>query len=203
MLPSLLAAVAALTVLTVLPGPDVAVVTRVALAQGRAAAFRTSLGIVSGLLTWGLLTVAGLAAVLAASATAYTVVKLAGAAYLCWLGVQAIRHAGRDAVADVPEAARRSRGPWRTGFLSNVLNPKIAAFYTGVLPQLVPEGAPHAVTLVGLVLAHVAISLGWLAVYAAIVTRAARALRRPRVRQALDRVTGVVLLGFGARVAAS
>jgi threonine/homoserine/homoserine lactone efflux protein len=195
-----LAAVGALTLLTLLPGPDVAVVTRVALSRGRPAALRTSLGIVCGLLTWGLLTVAGLAALLAASATAYTVVRLAGGAYLCLLGIRAIRSAGTAH----EEAAPAHRGsPWRTGFVSNVLNPKIAAFYTGVLPQLVPEGAPHAAGLAALVAVHVAVTLAWLALYAALVTRAARALRRPRVRRALDRVTGVVLLGFGVRVAAA
>lgn len=199
MLPSLLAAAGALTLLTMLPGPDVAVVTRIALSRGRAAAFRTTLGIVTGLTLWGVLTVAGLAAILEASATAYTAVKLAGGAYLCWLGIRAILTAGR--APDVP--ARRDRSAFRTGLLSNVLNPKIAAFYTGVLPQLVPEGAPHAATLAGLVAVHVAVTVAWLALYAALVTRAADALRRPRVRRALDRVTGVVLVGFGVRVAAA
>lgn len=199
MLLSFLAAVGALTLLTMLPGPDVAVVTRIALSRGRAAAFRTTLGIVTGLTLWGLLTVAGLTAILEASATAYTAVKLAGGAYLCWLGVRAILTAGRE--HEVPR--RRDRSAFRTGFVSNVLNVKIAAFYTGVLPQLVPDGAPHAATLAALVAAHVAVTVAWLAIYAALVTRAAEALRRPRVRRALDRVTGVVLLGFGTRVATS
>lgn len=193
---SLLAAVAALAVLTVLPGPDVAVVTRVALDRGRAAALRTSLGIVSGLLVWGALTVAGLAAVLAASATAYTVVKVAGGVFLIWLGLRAFRNAGRD-----DERPRVTVHAWRTGFVSNVLNPKIAAFYTGLLPQLVPDGAPHTVTLVGLVLVHAALSLAWLSLYAAVLVRATDLLRRPRVRRALDRVTGGVLVAFGLRVA--
>lgn len=196
---SLLAAVAALALLTVLPGPDVAVVTRVALAGGRADAARTALGVASGLLVWGLLTAAGLAALLAASSAAYTAVKLCGAAYLVWLGLRTLWRGG-DVDDEAPVTAR---GAWRTGFTTNVLNPKIAVFYTGVLPGLVPRGAPHAATLLGLVVVHVALSLGWLAVVGAAVDRVSAALRRPRVRRALDRVTGLVLVGFGVRVAAS
>ena len=196
---SLLAAVAALAVLTVLPGPDVAVVTRVALGQGGRAALRTALGIVCGLLVWGALTAAGLAAVLAASAAAYAVVRVAGGAYLVWLGLRTLLR--RDAPVGTP--ARAAGRPWRTGLVTNLLHPKIAVFYTGLLPALVPDGAPHAPALLGLVLAHAVLSLAWLAACAAAVTRVAAALRRPRVRRALDAVTGLVLVGFGVRVVAA
>ena len=85
--------------------------------------------------------------------------------------------------------------------MSNLLNPKIAVFYTGLLPNLVPPGAPPRVTLVGLVLVHGLLSLAWLTLYAAVLLRASGVLQRPTVRQALERVTGVVLIGFGVRVA--
>jgi threonine/homoserine/homoserine lactone efflux protein len=192
----LLAPLLALVVLTVLPGPDVAVVTRVALSSGRSAALRASAGILSGLLVWGLLTVAGLAALLAASATAYTVVKLAGAAYLVWLGVQALR--GR-AAEKAPKIGERH---FRTGLTSNVLNPKIAVFYSSLLPSLVPEGAPHALTLMGLVLAHALMGVLWLGAISIALARAAGGLQRPGIRRALERITGTVLIAFGARVAA-
>lgn len=199
---SLVAAVLALTLLTVLPGPDVAVVTRLALSHGPAQAFRGSLGIVCGLLLWGLLTVAGLAALLAASATAYAVVKYGGAAYLVLLGVQAIwqsRTTPGEPGGSTP-APSDGKG-FRIGIVSNVLNPKIAVFYTGLLPSLVPAGAPTGVTLVGLVLVHCLLSLAWLTLYAAVLQRASGVLQRPTVRQRLDRVTGVVLIAFGVRVA--
>ncbi len=200
---SLVTAVLALALLTVLPGPDVAVVTRVALARGRSGALRTALGIVSGLLAWGLLTVAGLAALLAASATAYTAVRVAGAAYLVWLGLQALWSSRAGAVSAAAVTGSATGRPFRTGLVSNLLNPKIAVFYTGLLPNLVPAGAPQATTLVGLVLVHAVLSLGWLTLYAALVGRAAGTLQRPRVRRTLDRVTGVVLVGFGLRLAAA
>lgn len=197
-----LAAVLALAVLTMLPGPDVAVVTRAVLARSPGAAARTTFGIACGLLIWGVLTVLGLAALLAASATAYTVVKFAGAAYLIWLGIQALRQSrhGTDERTAGTDAGAKAR-PFRTGLLSNVLNPKIAVFYTSLLPQLVPAGAPHVPSLAALVLAHVALSIAWLLTYASLVGRVATTLQRPKVRRALDRVTGAVLVGFGVRVA--
>jgi threonine/homoserine/homoserine lactone efflux protein len=197
----LVTAVLALAVLTVLPGPDVAVVTRAVLTAGRAASAKATLGIATGLLVWGLLTVAGLAAVLAASATAYTVVKLVGAAYLVWLGVQAFLAARRSPTT--PEAAppRAMRQPFRVGLFSNLLNPKIAVFYTGLLPQLVPVGAPRVAGMLGLVTVHVVLSIGWLLSYGLLVHGASGVLQRPRVRRVLDRVTGTVLIGFGIRVA--
>lgn len=201
MVAALVAAVLTLAVLTVLPGPDVAVVTRVALGQGRSAALRAALGIVCGLLLWGCLAVAGVAAVLAASDRAYLVVKVVGAVLLVGLGVQALWHARETAPAPAtaPGTGRPGR-PWRTGLATNLLNPKIGVFYTSLLPQLVPRGAPETLTLVGLVLAHAVLSVVWLSAYVVVVTRAASFLGRPRVRRALDRLTGVVLVGLGARV---
>lgn len=199
---SLAAAVLALALLTLLPGPDVAVVTRLSLSRGAAEGVRASLGIVTGLLVWGALTVAGLAAVLAASPTAYTVVRLLGAGYLVVLGVQALwRSRSTDARPVEGTPGLRATSGFRTGVVSNVLNPKIAVFYTGLLPGLVPAGAPHGVTLLGLVLVHCLLSLAWLSLCAAAVGRAAGSLSRPRARQALDRVTGIALVGFGVRVA--
>jgi threonine/homoserine/homoserine lactone efflux protein len=217
---ALLAALGTLALLTVLPGPDVAVVTRVALASGRRAAFGAALGIASGCLVWGLLTAAGLAALLAASATAFTVVKLAGAAYLVWLGLHSWWHsrrsasraagaaegsvdtgpagAGRAAAGSVPQTLGAA---WRTGFVANLLNPKIGVFYTSLLPQLVPAGWPAATTLIGLVLAHDVMGLVWLNWYAAMLHRARAVLTRPRVKRLLDRATGTALIGFGLRVA--
>ena len=198
---ALLAAVAALTLLTLVPGPDLAVVTRVALASGRGAAARTAAGIVAGLLVWGLLTVAGLAALLAASAEAYALVKLAGAAYLVFLGVQTLWRSRRSLAQESVAVPPRAERPWRTGLVTNLVNPKIAVFYTGLLPQLVPAGAPAAPTLGALVLVHAGLSLAWLNLYALLLHRASATLQRPRVRRALDQLTGLVLVGFGLRVA--
>ncbi|MFJ3905023.1 LysE family translocator [Streptomyces sp. NPDC090025] len=219
----LLAAAGVLALLTMVPGPDMAVVTRRAVAAGRSDGLRTVAGITTGLLVWGVLAVAGLAAVLAASATAYTVVKLAGAAYLMILGVQALRAARRARGTAGTKAAAEADGeaeaagaagaagaaatapptghPWRTGFVGNLLNPKIAVFYTGLLPTLAPHGlAPHT-GMALLVLVHAVLTVGWLGGYVLLLTKARAFFARASVRRAMERITGVVLIGFGVKVA--
>ncbi|MFH7595350.1 LysE family translocator [Streptomyces racemochromogenes] len=213
MLTQLAAATGVLALLTLVPGPDMAVVTRRAVSRGRADGLCTVGGIASGLLLWGALTAAGLAALLAASAQVYLVVRLAGAAYLCFLGVQSLRRPGAgappegDAAGDTAGEAVSGRGDrggaWRTGLVGNALNPKIAVFYTGLLPTLAPPGLRPAAGMALLVLVHVLLTVVWLGTYVYVLSRARRFFARPRVRRAMDRVTGAVLIGFGVRVAAS
>ncbi len=146
----------------------------------------------------------GLAAVLAAPATAYTVVKLAGAAYLGFLGAQALlqSRSGRS-VTPVAGPAAPSGDPWRTGLVSNVLSPKIAIFYTGLLSTLAPSGLSPHLGMTLLVLVHTALRLVWLGGYVLVPARARAFFEKPAVRRAMDRVTGVVLIGFGVKVATS
>ncbi|MFE3764122.1 LysE family translocator [Streptomyces sp. NPDC059104] len=207
MLTQLAAATGVLALLTLVPGPDMAIVTRRAVSRGRADGLRTVGGIAAGLLLWGALTVAGLAALLAASAEVYLVVKLAGAAYLCFLGIQSLRRPGGGPEGGPDGAASGGGGgsgsAWRTGLVSNALNPKIAVFYTGLLPTLAPHGLRPAVGMALLVLVHVLLTLLWLSTYVYVLSHARRFFTRPRVRRTMDRVTGVVLIGFGVRVATS
>jgi threonine/homoserine/homoserine lactone efflux protein len=195
------AGVAAL--LTVSPGADMALVARSALVDGRGAAFSTTLGICLGLVVWAVASAVGLAALLAASATAFLVVKIAGAAYLVGLGLWTIARGlrGRSS-APSPVPARACRGAaFRQGLVSNLLNPKIAVFYTTVLPQFIAPGDPALAVSLVLVTVHVCLSLAWLSLYAYALSGAGAMLRRPGVRRALDCVTGTVLVGLGARLA--
>ncbi|MER7467201.1 LysE family translocator [Streptomyces sp. NPDC097981] len=217
MFTQLLAATGVLALLTLVPGPDMAVVTKRAVSRGRADGLRTVGRIVVGLLLWGVLTVAGLAALLAASAEVYLAVKLAGAAYLCFLGVQSLRRPGAEPSGTERPGTERPRtepsgtepsavrGPtgsaWRTGLAGNALNPKIAVFYTGMLPALAPSGLRPATGMALLVLIHLALTAAWLGTYVYVLSRARHFFARPRVRRTLDRATGVVLIGFGIRVA--
>ena len=207
MLLAFAAAVGALALLTVLPGPDFAVVVRWAASDGRRAGVLASFGVAAGLLVWGALTVLGLSALLAASPVAYAVVRYLGAAYLVWMALRLLwrsfhEHGSRPVATNSSPTASGSRAaPFRQGLLTNLLNPKIAAFYVGVLPLLVPSGAPRALTLAALVLCHVVLGLVWLGLVSVLVARGSRVLSRPRVRAWLDRVTAVVLLGFAARLA--
>ena len=132
-----------------------------------------------------------------ASAAVFSAVKLAGALYLVWLGLKAIRHAGAH------EASSSARGgsPFRQGLLCNLLNPKAGIFFTALLPQFVSPDDPALLVALLMTAIAAATSLGWLSVYATVVPRAGDVLRRPPVRRALDRVTGVVLIGLGLRLA--
>jgi threonine/homoserine/homoserine lactone efflux protein len=205
----LLVFVGVAAIVIIIPGPDTAVVTKNVLIHGRRAGLGTSLGVSAGLSLWTIAAAVGVASLVRASEVAFTVLKLVGALYLIWLGVQALRAAGRPLGDDHP--SRRAgtgsgrgmggRGGFRQGFLSDLANPKIGIFFTSLLPQFVSTG--HAVLLPFLILGaiFVAMTVVWLLAYTLVAARAAQTLMRPRVRAALDRFTGVVLIGLGLRLA--
>lgn len=201
----LLAFIGLAALLTITPGADMAVVTKVALEQNRRAALRTTVGIITGLMLWATASAVGLAAILTASATTFTVIKFAGAAYLLWLGVQSLwpkrgqqqtlAPAGGDA-GDQP-----TRSPFRRGLLTNLLNPKVGIFYTTFLPQFIAPGEPVFAKSLLLAAIHASMGLVWMSGYAFLVTKAGDVLRSPSVKRILDRVTGIVLIAFGVRLA--
>jgi threonine/homoserine/homoserine lactone efflux protein len=193
----LLPFVGAAILIALTPGADTALVVRNALVAGATPARRTALGTTTGLLVWGAASACGVAAVLNASAEVFTAVKLAGALYLLWLGLQAIRHAG----AHLASGRARSGSPFRQGLLCNLLNPKAGIFFTALLPQFVSPDDPALLVSLLMTAIAAAASLAWLSLYATVVPRAGDVLRRPPVRRALDRATGVVLIGLGVRLA--
>lgn len=184
----------------VAPGPDMALVARYALVGGRRVAVVASLGVVTGLAIWTLAASVGIAALLRESEPAFLTLKVVGAAYLVFLGVQTLRAARRRGEGAPPAASGgRPRRALRQGLLSNLANPKIAVFFTTFLPQFTSR--PSFLPLCALGLVFCVITLAWLVGYGAVVARAGDVLRRPRVRRALEAVTGTVLIGFGLRLA--
>jgi RhtB (resistance to homoserine/threonine) family protein len=203
---NLTAFVGVAALLIIVPGPDTAIVTKNAFLHGRRAALGTALGVNTGLLVWTVATALGLAALVRASDVAFTVLKIAGAAYLVWLGIQALRDARRPAT-DEPKPARAPRksvgaaGGFRQGVASDLANPKIAVFFTSLLPQFVTRGAPVLEPFLVLGGVFLLMTTLWLLGFALVASRASSVLRRPRVKRALDRLTGVVLVGLGLRLA--
>jgi RhtB (resistance to homoserine/threonine) family protein len=191
-------------VLTVTPGPDTALVIRNTLRAGRRSGIVTAAGICSGLLVWSTLAGLGVTGLLAVSRRAYDVLRLAGAAYLIYLGVRSLFGKGpKDDGEEEPFSSGRGRGmvSFNTGVLSNLLNPKVGVFYITVLPQFIPpEGNVLPLTLL-LGAIHAVEGVIWLTAIAWAVTRAGRFVRQPRIRRRLEAVTGLVLIGFGLRVA--
>lgn len=174
------------------PGPDTALIVRNSIFGGRVNGVRTAGGVVTGLAVWTVAASAGVAAVIAASHLIFTTLRVAGAAYLIWLGIQTLRgrHAGN--------VEHRRGGGYRQGLLSNLGNPKVAIFFTSLLPQFGSDfGGMLAFGLL-----FCAMGAAWLTSYALVTARARSVLLRPRVRRALDALTGLTLVGFGARLAA-
>jgi len=192
------------TLLTVTPGVDMALVARNVLRGGLGDGLCTSAGVLSGLVVWAFLSAVGIAALVAASTAAFTVLKLVGAAYLIYLGVRTLLSAGRVVSASTTAHSTGSAAfssLYRQGLLSNVLNPKVGLFYATFLPQFVEPGRSVLAWTLLLTGIHLTISIVWLATYSWLVARARETLTRPRVRRALDRVTGSVLIALGVRLA--
>ncbi|HYE27482.1 MAG TPA: LysE family translocator [Allosphingosinicella sp.] len=200
--PSLIAFTLAAALLTVTPGLDTALVLRTAAAEGARRALAAALGICLGCLAWGALVAVGLGVLLQASELAYRLLKWAGAAYLLYLGLRLILVQRRAGPADGGPAPDRSSWFLR-GLLTNLLNPKVGAFYVSFLPQFVPAGASVPATTLLLAAIHTALGLLWFLLLIGATRPLARALRSVKLVRALDRLTGGVLIFFGLKLAFS
>jgi threonine/homoserine/homoserine lactone efflux protein len=185
-------------ILTITPGLDTTLVLRAALTGQRRAALQAGLGIIAGMAVWGIAAALGIGLLLSLSMVAGAIIRLVGAAYLFALGVQFIRRPRQRIEITDP------RGPgsaWlRRGFLSNLLNPKIGVFYATLLPQFLPVGVAPTPFLLLLTAIHMIETILWFVLLTIAAARFAAALRRPAVIRAMDRVTGAVLFGFGAKL---
>ncbi len=196
--------------LTVVPGLDTALVLRSAVTQSRRHAFATALGINTGALVWGVGAALGVSALLTASAMAYVAVRIAGAVYMVWLGVRLLRQAIRGDGADAQEAVSAGVGTpagagraWTRGLLTNLLNPKVGAFYVAVLPQFIPTGTSPLLMGALLALIHDGLGLVWFSALIAAAATMRKVLHHPTAGRAIDGLTGSVLIGFGAKLGLS
>lgn len=203
--PELLAFTVVAALLTVAPGPDTFLVIRNSLRGGRPDGFLTALGISSGLWFHALLSAIGVSAVLAHSAAGFLVLKAGGALYLAWLGLQSLRSAfaspDQSPADTVPPARVEGSRSYREGLLTNLLNPKVIVFYLALLPQFISPG--DAVIAKSLLLAaiHGMLGIAWFAFVSWGVDRSRQLFLRPRLRRFLDGLCGLVLVGFGLRLA--
>ena len=193
-------------VVIVTPGQDTALTIRNTLAGGRRAGIGTALGVAAGQSCWTLAASLGLTAILVASEPAFAAVRLLGAAYLIWLGVHSIRAAVRgQASAGTRDAATpvglRPGRAWRQGLFSSLGNPKLAVFFSSLLPPFVPAGAAPLPAMLALGAVFVALTLAWLSGYAVVIARLGDRMRGGRIRRAFDAITGTVLVVLGGRLA--
>lgn len=207
---SVLAFSAAAALLTITPGLDTALVLRTAAVEGPRPALHAGVGIVCGVLAWGLLVALGLGALLAVSEVAYGLLQLAGAAYLLYLGGRllwtaiAAPPAAQDPASAAPVPGETTSAGWFVrGLLTNLLNPKVGVFYVSLLPQFIPAGADVLVFSVVLAGIHAAMGLTWFAALILATRPLAGWLRRPGITRALNGMTGFALMLFGLRLALS
>ena len=190
------------SILTMTPGLDTATVLRTAASGGAARGAFAALGIGLGCLCWGSAAAFGLGALLIACPTAFAVLKLAGAGYLAWLGLNLL-FCPRSRL-EPGDAANAS--PWdrllafRRGFMTNILNPKVGIFYITLLPQFVPHGADTIRHSLELAFAHVMLAIVWFVLLAGATGAIRPYLRKPRIVKLLDRATGGVFVGFGVQL---
>jgi threonine/homoserine/homoserine lactone efflux protein len=184
------------------PGPDFLIVLRSAMTAGRRAGMACAAGIASGVLVWAAVTSFGIAGLLAASAVAFTVVKLVGAAYLVLLGVKALLAARRGAYERPVESEKSAGSAFAAGLLTNLLNPKVAVVFLALWPQFMPATATVFDTIVMAGIAGVTVLL-WYIVLANVATALRRFLVAAKVRRVLDAVMGTLLVGIGVRIAVS
>jgi threonine/homoserine/homoserine lactone efflux protein len=187
------------------PGPDTALTIRNSIVGGRRGGVLTAAGIAAGQLVWTLAASIGIASLLQASQPAFVMLKIVGAAYLVFLGVQSIVAAVRGhenkAARDIRSTELGSWSALRQGFISNLANPKMAVFFLSLLPQFVRGPSGSFAILIPLGLVFCLMTFGWLSIYAVVLDRVGPLLQRSRVRRTLDAMTGTVLVAFGFRLA--
>ena len=192
------------------PGPDTALTIRNTLAGHRRCGVSTAAGVATGQLAWTVAASLGIAGLILASAPAFRAVRWAGAAYLIFLGLRSLWSAVRrsqsrpgpsaDETGQISAQLPPGRA-FRQGLLSNLANPKMAAFFLSLLPQFVPTGAASLIGSLLLGTVFCLMTFVWLSAYAVVINRIGEALRRGPVKRLLDAVAGAVLIGFGVRLA--
>ncbi|MEO5897218.1 MAG: LysE family translocator [Vicinamibacterales bacterium] len=188
------------------PGPSTAVVLRNSIAGGARAGLLTALGCNSASLCYGLLTMFGFAVALQRWPSVWTVLRLAGVAYLGWLGLRSLVRALQRTRPAMTSDARPDRDAWHSissGYLTNFFNPSLAAFYLIVLPQFIPRGAPFARSAMTLTAIHIAMAVTWHSTWAFAGVSMARVLSSGAPRRALEAITGIALIALAVKVAAN
>ncbi|MDA5107536.1 MULTISPECIES: LysE family translocator [Brevibacillus] len=189
--------------LIILPGPDTGVVTQNTVFHGRAGGMKTVLGSTSGLLIHTLAVVCGISAILVKSAFLFSVIKYVGAVYLLYLGLVSLWSLRNQetAAVDRPYAKHQSKSPFLQGFLTNVLNPKVAVFFLTFLPQFVKPGSYAFLQFFALGLTYTLLTVAWFFLYVQFIDRIRAWMKKASTQRAIQGITGLALVAFGITLA--
>jgi RhtB (resistance to homoserine/threonine) family protein len=181
------------------PGIDTALITKRTIADGRKDGFMMAIGITTGSVVHTFAAAFGLSAILMQSALAFEIVKYVGAFYLIYLGISSF--ITRKAKPQNDDQYQKRGSAFKQGLLSNVLNPKVAMFFLTFLPQFVIIGENTTIQLISMGLIYTFLSISWFIIYVFFITYLRDWLLSPKVQQVMDRATGIVLIGFGLKLA--
>ena len=193
----------ACVLLIILPGPDTAIVTKNTVVAGRKGGMQTMLGSCVGLSIHTIAAVAGLSAIIVKSAVAFTVLKYVGAAYLCYLGVRTLMNM-RAKKTDVDEdllVEAKGSSYFKQGFITNVTNPKVAVFFLTFLPQFLAPGADAFWSFLVMGIIYTVLTFAWFFFYVVLLDKVRNFMKRPSTQASIEAITGVVLIGFGIKLA--
>lgn len=192
------------TLLVISPGPNGVLIAKTVPISGKTAGFANISGFVAAFYVHGSLSILGISILLVQSAQAFFVFKILGAAYLCWIGIKSLLAAWKNehvmSNSDREEKKVSMSSAFLEGFLTNVLNPKVSMFYLAAFPQFVPAGGEISTAFI-LVLLHSLINLVWFSAMVLVLSRAKQLAHNPTFSRWLKSVTGVIFIGFGAKLA--
>ncbi|MER1956896.1 MAG: LysE family translocator [Solibacillus sp.] len=193
----------ACVLLIILPGPDTAIVTKNTVVGGRKGGMKTMLGSCVGLSIHTIAAVAGLSAIIVKSALAFTVLKYVGAAYLCYLGVRTLMNMRAKKTEVNEEVLVEAKGSsyFKQGFITNITNPKVAVFFLTFLPQFLAPGADAFWSFLVMGIIYTVLTFAWFFFYVVLLDKVRNFMKRPSTQASIEAITGVVLIGFGIKLA--
>ncbi len=193
------------TLLVISPGPNGILIAKTVPTSGRTAGFANIGGFVTAFYLHGALSILGLSVILLHSATAFTVIKYLGAAYLLWVGINSLRAAFKAENSELKaEPAKKKRTlvkAYLEGLLTNALNPKVSMFYLAAFPQFIPVGGNTFASAALLLFIHAAINVAWFGVIVLLLNKVSGVAQSGKVQRWLKGITGIALIGFGVKLA--
>ena len=203
---NILTFIAVATLLVISPGPNGFLLAKTVPLSGHRAGLANVAGFVAAFYVHGTLSIFGISILLVKSANAFLVIKMLGAAYLIWLGLKALTNAfNQNKVANNSEPVLQQKqvsikGAFFEGFLTNALNPKVSIFYLAAFPQFVPADG-NAFSAYSLVTAHSLVNVVWFSAMVFTLAKVKSVTGHPKFKVWLSSITGVVLIGFGTKLA--
>lgn len=190
--------------LIILPGPDTAIVTKNTLINRRVGGLKTSLGIICALLFHTFAAVIGLSAIIVKSALLFSIIKYAGAIYLIYLGVKILWSLLKKEKATIEmntKSESENKSCFRQGFLTDILNPKVAIFFLSFFPQFVEPGNDTFVPFLMMGITFTLLSAIWLVIYIYLLHHISAFMKKPLAKNIIEGITGTIIIGFGIKLA--